>query len=104
MSAVIHTAHEHNSEETVFDSQRLPPQDRGVTFEALYVRQLQWLTQRIHETGNSDQIMREVSSDICKRFDADRLTFYAVNDDRTVIVSKVKTGLKSTQDLKTDGN
>ena len=104
MSAVIHTGRERNFEEAVFDSQRLPPQDRGVTFEALYVRQLQWLTQRIHETGNSDQIMLEVSSDICKLFDADRLTLYAINDDRRAIVSKVKAGLNSTQDLKTDGN
>ena len=44
--------------------------------------------------------MLEVSSDICKLFDADRLTLYAVNDDRTTLVSKVKTGLNSSQDLK----
>ena len=44
--------------------------------------------------------MLEVSSDICKFFDADRLTLYAVNDDRTTLVSKAKTGLNSTQDLK----
>jgi len=104
LSAVIHTGRERNPEKAVFDSQRLPPQDRSGTFEALYVRQLQWLTQRIHEIGNSDQIMLEVSSDICKLFDADRLTLYAINDDRRAIVSKVKAGLNSTQDLKTDGN
>ena len=44
--------------------------------------------------------MLEVSSDICKLFDADRLTLYAVNDDRTTLVSKVKTRLNSTRDLK----
>ena len=44
--------------------------------------------------------MLEVSSDICKLFNADMLTLYAVNDDRTSIVSKVNTGLNSTQDLK----
>ena len=78
----------------------LPPQDRDVTFEALYFRQLLLVTNRIHETENIDQIMLEVSSDICKLFNADRLTVYAVNDDLSAIVSKFKTGLNSTQDLK----
>ncbi len=100
MSAVINTSAERNQEDAFYDSQMLPPQERGVTFEALYFRQLQLVTNRIHETENIDQIMLEVSSDICKLFNADRLTLYAVNDDRTAIVSKVKTGLNSTQDLK----
>ncbi len=100
MSAVISPTSERSQEDAFFDSQMLPPQERGVTFEALYFRQLQLVTNRIHETENIDQIMLEVSSDICKLFNADRLTLYAVNDDRTAIVSKVKTGLNSTQDLK----
>ena len=100
MSAVINTPKERNQEDAFFDSQMLPPHERGVTFEVLYFRQLQLVTNRIHETENIDQIMLEVSSDICKLFNADRLTLYAVNDDRTAIVSKVKTGLNSTQDLK----
>ena len=44
--------------------------------------------------------MLEVNIDICKLFNADRLTLYAINDDRSAIVSKVKTGPHSTQDLK----
>ena len=100
MNAVVTTVPERNLEDAFFDSQMLPPQDRGVTFEALYFRQLQLVTNRIHETENIDQIMLEVSSDICKLFNADRLTLYAINDDRSAIVSKVKTGLNSTQDLK----
>ena len=74
--------------------------ERGVTFEALFFRQLQQVTNKIHETDNVDQIMLDVSHDICKLFNADRLTLYATNDDRSAIVSKVKTGLNSTQDLK----
>ena len=100
MNAVINSAPERNQEDAFFDSQLLPPQERGVTFEVLYFRQLQLVTNRIHETENIDQIMLEVSNDICKLFNADRLTLYAVNDDRSAIVSKVKTGLNSTQDLK----
>ena len=100
MNAITDTPTERNQEDAFFHSQMLPPQDRGVTFEVLYFRQLQLVTNRIHETENIDQIMLEVSSDICKLFNADRLTLYATSDDRTAIVSKVKTGLNSTQDLK----
>lgn len=96
MNAVVERDHE----DEFFDSQMLPPQERGVTFEALYFRQLQLVTNRIHETENIDQIMLEASQDICKLFNADRLTLYAVNEDRTSIVSKVKTGLNTSRDLK----
>ena len=44
--------------------------------------------------------MPKVSNDICKLFNADRLTWFTVNEDPTSIVAKVKTGLNSTQDLK----
>ena len=100
MNAVILDSPERNPEDAFFDSQRLPPKERGVTFDVLFFRQLQLVTNRIHETENIDQIMIEVSSDICKLLNADRLTLYAVTDDRTAIVSKIKTGLNSTQDLK----
>jgi GAF domain-containing protein len=96
MSAVM----ERDPEGEFFDSQMLPPQERGVTFEALYFRQLQRVTNRIYETENIDQIMLEASHDICKLFNADRLTLYAVNEDHSAIVSKVKTGLNTSRDLK----
>ena len=82
------------------DSQKLPLEKRGMTFEALFYRQLQQVTARIHETENLEQLMLEASPDICKLFNADRLTLYAVNDDRTAIISKVKSGLNSSNDLK----
>jgi type II secretory ATPase GspE/PulE/Tfp pilus assembly ATPase PilB-like protein len=96
MNAVV----QRDPEDEFFDSQMLPPQERGVTFEALYFRQLQLVTNRIHETENIDQIMLEASQDICKLFNADRLTLYAINEDRSAIVSKVKTGLNTSRDLK----
>ncbi|GAC1526714.1 MAG: ATPase, T2SS/T4P/T4SS family [Ramlibacter sp.] len=83
-----------------YDSQQLPADQRGVSFEALFFRQLQLVTTRIHETENVDQIMLEISQDICKLLHADRLTLYAVNEDRSAIVSKVKTGLTAARDLK----
>ena len=82
------------------DSQKLLPEKRGMTFEALFYRQLQQVTVRIHETDNIEQIMLEVSPEICKLLNADRLTLYAVNEDNTAIVSKVKTGLNSSRELK----
>ncbi|MFM2276074.1 MAG: hypothetical protein RL211_1946 [Pseudomonadota bacterium] len=95
------TASTPNGEQGGFsDSQKLPPEQRGIRFEALFYRELQHVTARIHETEDLDQIMLEASQDICKLFNADRLTLYAVSDDQTSIVSKIKTGLNSSRDLK----
>ena len=97
MSAVLKGR---DSEQEFLNSQQLPPDKRGISFEALFFRQLQAVTTRIHATENVDEIMLEASQDICKLFNADRLTLYAVNEDRTAIVSKVKTGLNTSRDLK----
>ncbi|MBA2962907.1 MULTISPECIES: GspE/PulE family protein [Ramlibacter] len=97
MSAVLR---EQRDSQAFYDSQQLPPDKRGVTFEALFFRQLQVVTTRIHETENIDQIILEASQDICRLFNADRLTVYAVSEDRASIVSKVKTGLNTAKDLK----
>jgi len=88
------------AEQEFFDSQKLPSQKRGMTFEGLFYRQLHQVTTRIHDTENIEQIMLETSQDICKLLNADRLTLYAVNADHTAIVSKIKTGLNSSRDLK----
>ncbi|HTH78267.1 MAG TPA: GspE/PulE family protein, partial [Ramlibacter sp.] len=98
MSAVLKPK-EHDSQ-AFYESQQLPPDQRGVSFEALFFRQLQLVTTKIHATENVDQIMLEASQDICKLFNADRLTLYAVNEDRSAIISKIKTGLNASKDLK----
>ena len=72
----------------------------GLTFEALFFRRLQSVTAQIHETENLDQLMLDVSQDICRLFDADRLTLYAVTEDGAGLVSKVKTSLNTSQALK----
>ena len=71
-----------------------------MTPEALFYKQLQEVTARIHETDNIEQIMLESSQDICHLFHADRLTLYVVNEERNAIISKIKTGLNSNRDLK----
>jgi type II secretory ATPase GspE/PulE/Tfp pilus assembly ATPase PilB-like protein len=65
-----------------------------------FQKQLQAVTNKIHATNNIDEIMLEVSTEICVLFNADRLTIYSVSEDKQAIVSKVKTGLNSFKDLK----
>src|ERR687896_2329726 len=65
-----------------------------------FQKQLQAVTNKIHATNNIDEIMLEVSADVCALFHADRLTIYSVGEDKQSIVSKVKSGLNSFKDLK----
>jgi len=65
-----------------------------------FQKNLQTVTNKIHATNNIDEIMLEVSSDICNLFNADRLTIYTLGEDKNTIISKVKTGLNSFKDLK----
>ncbi|HUY03467.1 MAG TPA: GspE/PulE family protein [Rhodocyclaceae bacterium] len=65
-----------------------------------FFKNLQAVANKIHATNNIDEIMLELSQDICNLFNADRLTIYAVSEDRGSIVSKLKTGLHSFQNLK----
>jgi len=65
-----------------------------------FFKNLQAVTNKIHATSNVDEIMLELSQDICALFNADRLTVYALSEDKASIVSKVKTGLNSFRDIK----
>ena len=71
-----------------------------VNVRLAFQKQLQLVTNKIHATSNIDEIMLEVSADICQLFNADRLTIYSLGEDKQSIVSKVKTGLNSFKDLK----
>jgi len=65
-----------------------------------FSKKLQAVTNRIHSTSNVDEIMLDVTRDICQLFDADRLTVYMLSDDGQAIISKVKSGLNSFKDIK----
>lgn len=54
---------------------------------------------KINAANNLDEIMAEVSKDICALFNAERLTIYSLSVDKSCFVSRVKTGLDSFQDL-----
>jgi type II secretory ATPase GspE/PulE/Tfp pilus assembly ATPase PilB-like protein len=66
----------------------------------IFFKNLQAVTNKVHATANADEIMLELSQDICELFNADRLTIYSVSEDGASIVSKVKTGLNSFKDLR----
>lgn len=65
-----------------------------------FFKNLQTVTNKIHATADVDEIMLELSQEICTLFNADRLTIYSLDDDKTSIVSKIKTGLNSFKDLR----
>ncbi len=65
-----------------------------------FQKQLQVVTNKIHATNNVDEIILDVSADVCTLFNADRLTIYVLGEDKQSIVSKVKTGLNSFKDLR----
>ena len=65
-----------------------------------FSKDLQTVTHKIHAANDIDEIMLEVSKDICSLFNADRLTIYTLSDDKSFLTSRVKTGLDSFQDLK----
>jgi len=68
--------------------------------EAQFYRRVQQITSRIHGTGHLDQLMLESAADICELLQADRLTLYAVSADGQHIVSRIKTGLNLTRDIR----
>jgi len=83
---------------TVFESRLQVEGDVRSRLE--FQRKLQAVTNRVHATTHADEIMLELGQDVCELLDADRLTIYALSEDRSAIVSKVKTGLASFKDLR----
>jgi len=65
-----------------------------------FSKKLHAVTNKIHATRDVDEIILELGSDICALFEADRLTIYALSEDRACIVSKVKTGLNEFKELR----
>lgn len=77
-----------------------PANVADMTTKLAFSKKLQAVTNRIHSTQNVDEIMLDVTRDICQLFDADRLTIYTMSEDSQSIVSKVKSGLNSFKDIK----
>src|SRR3989338_3720025 len=71
-----------------------------ISLKLEFTKSLNHVINKIHATSNIDEIMLDVSKDICTLFNADRLTIYVVGEDNASLISKVKTGLNSFKDLK----
>jgi type II secretory ATPase GspE/PulE/Tfp pilus assembly ATPase PilB-like protein len=65
-----------------------------------FLENLQALANKIHATNNIDEIMLDLSKDICILFNCDRLTIYTYSEDKSAIISKVKIGLSSFKEIK----
>jgi len=81
---------------------KMPPSANvaDMSVKLAFSKKLQAVTNRIHSTSNIDEIILDVSRDICQLFEADRMTVYITSEDLSSIVSKVKTGLNSFKDIK----
>lgn len=71
-----------------------------ISNELNFPKNLQMVINKINAASDIDEIMLEVSKDICTLFNADRLTIYALSDDKSFFTSRVKTGFDSFQDLR----
>lgn len=74
-------------------------QTASLDHQLQFSRQLQAITTRIHATADIDQIMLDLSREMCALFACDRLTIYAVADDKTSIRSRVKLGMDTFRDF-----
>ncbi len=64
-----------------------------------FFKGLQAITTRIHAAQEIDDIIFELSPDICRLFGAERLSIYSVDDSADLLVARVKTGLAAFQSL-----
>jgi Type II secretion system (T2SS), protein E, N-terminal domain/GAF domain len=65
-----------------------------------FQQRLQGVTNKVHASKNIDEIITDISVELCGLFFADRLTIYLTSEDKGSIISKVKTGLHSFKDIK----
>ncbi|CAN5279419.1 hypothetical protein BH11PSE11_BH11PSE11_07330 [soil metagenome] len=80
-------------------SQDATPPDDSAIQQLAFSKRLQSLTNKIHATIKVDEIMLDLSQEICDLFCCERLTIYAVNEDKTGIETRVKTGMDTFKDF-----
>src|SRR5262245_37506482 len=76
------------------------PKSSAIARRLAFFKGLQALTARVHETHNIDEIISEVSGEVCSLFGAQRLTIYTLDESRTSISSRVKTGLPGARSIR----
>ncbi|MBR0568345.1 Flp pilus assembly complex ATPase component TadA [Azoarcus sp. L1K30] len=65
-----------------------------------FFKGLQAITTRIHATNDIDEIIFELSGELCVLFDAARLSIYVVDESGDSISTKVKTGLHGVRNIR----
>ncbi|GAA5158654.1 GspE/PulE family protein [Viridibacterium curvum] len=65
-----------------------------------FFKGLQALTTRIHETHDIDEIIFDVSIEICALFGAERLTVYTIDESGAYLNARVKTGLDESRSIR----
>ncbi|MBV8633035.1 MAG: GAF domain-containing protein [Burkholderiaceae bacterium] len=64
-----------------------------------FFKKLQAVANKIHATDRINEIILDLSPDICDLFGCERLTIYSVGEGRTTIETMIKTGLNSFKDF-----
>lgn len=65
-----------------------------------FFKGLQNVTTRIHATQDIDEIINDLTNELCELFEAERITIYTVDESGRSIQAKVKTGLHSVSNLR----
>ncbi len=65
-----------------------------------FFKGLQAITTQIHATHDIDEIILELSAELCRLFEAERLSIYVVEESGAAIVTKVKIGLQGVQRIR----
>ena len=84
----------------VLEPNVLPGGDSKSSAHSDFAKKLQNIGDQAQAATSLDDLMLEVSTEICEWFEADRLTVYTLTEDKTSLISRVKTGLTSFKDLK----
>ena len=64
-----------------------------------FFKKLQAVANKIHATDRINEIVLDLSSDICDLFGCERLTIYTMGEDGATIETMIKTGLNSFKDF-----
>ncbi|NMF97897.1 GspE/PulE family protein [Aromatoleum toluolicum] len=77
---------------SISTTQGRPGAGGEVAMRLAFFKGLQAITARIHASKDIDEIVSELSTELCALFAAERLSFFVVNESGSHLVARVKTG------------
>ncbi|MBV8665405.1 MAG: GAF domain-containing protein [Burkholderiaceae bacterium] len=66
---------------------------------ARFAENVRAMSKKIRATREVDALMIDLAPEICALFECERLTLYAVDKDKAMLYSKIKSGLESARDI-----